>query len=187
MIKARGEANRALWNARAIRRCSTLRQQRRNGAKDAVPGSSRFEFENRPRDKVSGNHLQRHECARRAGLNSVTPFSLRCSRCQRLHSVLGYPIPRQYQTEFKPVIDRTTSSRQALDAGPEDRALLDAPRAPARFRRTAPCRSQPKSCKRLDAALPSDLINMASTREPWAGPQRFPLVGLLSFAIPQFS
>jgi hypothetical protein len=67
----------------------------------------------------------------------TTTFSLRSSRCQRLHSVLGYQTPRQYEAEFNPVIDRTTSSRQALDAGPEDRALRGRSSSAGQFRRTA--------------------------------------------------
>jgi hypothetical protein len=50
---------------------------------------------------------------------------------------VGRQTPRQYEAEFNPVIDRTTSSRQALDAGPWDRALRGRTSSAGQFRRTA--------------------------------------------------
>jgi len=43
---------------------------------------------------------------------------------QRLHSSLGYRTPRQYETDFKEVIDIRNGVPEALSAAPEDRALL---------------------------------------------------------------
>jgi putative transposase len=42
---------------------------------------------------------------------------------QRLHSSLGYQTPRQYETNFKEVIDSRNGPPEVLDAAPEDRAL----------------------------------------------------------------
>jgi putative transposase len=42
---------------------------------------------------------------------------------QRLHSVLGYQTPNQYETEFNRVIDIGINSPQSGDVAPEDRAL----------------------------------------------------------------
>ncbi len=42
---------------------------------------------------------------------------------QRLHSVLGYRTPSQYETEFSRVIDIGINSPQNIDVAPEDRAL----------------------------------------------------------------
>jgi putative transposase len=43
---------------------------------------------------------------------------------QRLHSSLGYQTPRQYETNFKEVIDSRTGVPEVLTAASEDRALL---------------------------------------------------------------
>lgn len=43
---------------------------------------------------------------------------------QRLHSRLGCQTPRQYETNFKEVIDSRTGVPEGLVAAPEDRALL---------------------------------------------------------------
>jgi len=43
---------------------------------------------------------------------------------QRLHSVLGYWTPRQYQTKFERVIEIEINQAQGLDAAREDRARL---------------------------------------------------------------
>jgi transposase InsO family protein len=42
----------------------------------------------------------------------------------RLHSALAYQAPRQYETEFKRVIDSQIDAAQDVDVATEDRALL---------------------------------------------------------------
>jgi putative transposase len=74
---------------------------------------------------------------------------------QRLHSSLGYQTPRQYETNFKEVIDSRNGVPEALAAAPEDRALRGRTSSagaalqtagPAAARRPAgPCRSKPKA------------------------------------------
>jgi putative transposase len=74
---------------------------------------------------------------------------------QRLHSSLGYQTPRQYETNFKEVIDDRNGAPEVLAAAPEDRALRGrtssagaalhtAGQAAAR-RSAGPCRSKPKA------------------------------------------
>jgi transposase InsO family protein len=74
---------------------------------------------------------------------------------QRLHSSLGYQTPRQYETNFKEVIDSRNGVSEVLVAAPEDRALrgrtssagagLQTAGQAAERRPAGPCRSKPKA------------------------------------------
>jgi len=74
---------------------------------------------------------------------------------QRLHSSLGYQTPRQYETNFKGVIDSRNGVPEVLVAAPEDRALrgrtssagagLQTAGQAAVRRPASPCRSKPKA------------------------------------------
>jgi len=74
---------------------------------------------------------------------------------QRLHSSLGYQTPRQFETNFKEVIDIRNGAPEVLTAAPEDRALrgrtsstgvaLQTAGQAAGRRPAGPCRSKPKA------------------------------------------
>ena len=74
---------------------------------------------------------------------------------QRLHSSLGYQTPRQYETNFKEVIDSRNGVTEVLTAAPEERALrgrtpsagvaLQTAGQAAARRPAGPCRSKPKA------------------------------------------
>jgi hypothetical protein len=74
---------------------------------------------------------------------------------QRLHSSLGYQTPRQYETNFKEVIDSRTGVPEVLTAASEDRALRGRTSSAGAVLRTAgqaagrrpagPCRCKPKA------------------------------------------
>ena len=67
----------------------------------------------------------------------------------RLHSSLGYQTPRQYETDFKDVIDSRNGVPEVLDAVSEDRALRGRTSSAGAALRTAGLGRREAACRPL--------------------------------------
>ena len=92
---------------------------------------------------------------------------------QRLHSSLGYQTPRQYETNFKEVIDSRNGVPEVLEAASEGRAMRGRTSSAER-----PCERQVQAAERRPAGaspkrkIPGSLRGRASQVRPHEHPRK---------------